>query len=257
MNIKERLQRVLQMVEESELLGSMSELDRDVILAELREVYSELKFGVESGVVRVDNEPLPTPPVAEVAETDDESDEDSEVEVELIFEDEEEIEDRSEEVEDRSEEVENKGEEEVEDKREEIEKDIPTFDAQPSTFDAQTSTPKRSVLLSLYEEESKPVIGELFSEKPSVADTIACPKGLAEITPVVSLRESIGVADKFMLIRELFDGDSDKYESAIASLDSQRSFDDCVIYITENYSWSAQSQATKTIMSLLQRKFNE
>lgn len=98
-------------------------------------------------------------------------------------------------------------------------------------------------------------MGEQFHETPSVADAIACPKGVAESTPVVSLRDAIGLADKFMLIRELFDGDSEAYESAIDNLDKQSSFDDCIIFVTENYTWSPNSQATKLMMDLLQRKY--
>jgi hypothetical protein len=99
-------------------------------------------------------------------------------------------------------------------------------------------------------------VGELFAEQPSVADVIARPKGVAEAAPVASLRGTIGVADRFMLIRELFDGNGDAYDKAIEALDAQPSFDDCVIYITEHFSWRAEREGTKYMMELLQRKFN-
>ena len=114
----------------------------------------------------------------------------------------------------------------------------------------------KSALLSLYEDAPTPVLGEQFHESPSVADTIACPKGVAESAPVASLREAIGLADKFMLIRELFDGNAEEYDKAIATLDRQPSFDDCIIYISENYTWSPSSAATKLVMELLERKYN-
>ena len=114
-----------------------------------------------------------------------------------------------------------------------------------------------SAILSLYEDAPAPVIGEQFHEKPSVADSIACPKGVAESAPVSSLRGAIGVADKFMLVRELFDGDADAYERAIDALEEQASFDDCVIYISENFAWRAQAEGTKFMMELLQRRYGE
>ncbi len=240
MNIKERLQRVLQIVEESELSGSMSELDRDVVLAELRELYLAVKFA------DTNNEESHEEVATECAGNE------PEVEFEIIY---------NEEEDEETENVELPAVEEpavAEPAVEPIAEPVAVEPAVAATPAPQPTPTKRSPILSLYEDEAaKPVIGDLFSEKHSVADTIACPKGVAESAPVASLRESIGVADKFMLIRELFGGDSDMYESAIANLDKQTSFDDCVIYITENYAWSAQSQATKTIMSLLQRKFNE
>ena len=209
----------------------------------MREAYAELKFGVESGKLRVENESLPTPPIAEVAETDDESDEDNEIEVELIFEDEGELPFKmpTEEVEEESEEIEEKIEEVVENL---------------STLNSPLSTPKRSALLSLYEDEPTPILGEQFHEAPSVADTIACPKGIAESAPVASLRESIGVADRFMLIGELFDGDAEAYDKAISVLEAQPSLEDAMIYIAENYTWSPNATATKFVMELLNRKYN-
>ena len=244
MNLKDRLQRMLQIVEESERVGSLAEIERDIILHELQEAYAELKFGqTENEKLKTENEVIEKPteelPVTPIAPIEEEVEEEPEVEVELIFD--EEAEGDSEEIEDRR--------EEIEDESEEIEENL-------STLNSQLSTPKRSALLSLYEDNPAPVLGEQFHEKPSVADAIACPKGVAESAPVASLREAIGVADKFMLIRELFGGDADAYEKAIDALEVQPSFDDCIIYIAEHYTWSPNSQATKLVMELLQRKYN-
>ena len=79
---------------------------------------------------------------------------------------------------------------------------------------------------------------------------------MAESAPIASLHGAIGLADKFLLIHELFGGDSEAYDRTINALDSQSSFDDCVIYIAENFTWSPNSEGTKLIMELLQRKYN-
>lgn len=236
MDLKMRLQRVLQIVEESEGVAALSDLERDIILAELRELYSEVKFGVathenscDKSIVApiaepvVSVEPVAEPVVEPVAEPV------VEPAVEL---------------------VEEPAVEEPVVAAVEKEEKI-------STLHSPLSTPKRSPLLSLYEDAPTPVVGEQFCEKQSVADSIACPKGVAESTPVASLRAAIGVADRFLLINELFAGDSNAYESAIEVLDAQPSLDDCVIYISENYSWRANAEGTKLIMTLLQRKYNE
>ena len=59
-----------------------------------------------------------------------------------------------------------------------------------------------------------------------------------------------------MLIRELFGGDADAYEKALDALEAQPSFDDCIIYITEHYTWSPNAESTKLVMELIQRKYN-
>ena len=291
MEVKARLQRALQILEDAERVGMLSDIERDILLTELREAYAELKYSderqetkderqsnveeesvveetVEESVVE-----LPIAPIAPITPTEEEQDEEQEetepeVEVELIFNEEE-----DEETENGKRRTENEEVAEVQvaesaeesaaelpitptEKSEEIEDNLSTLNSQLSTLNSQLATPKRSALLSLYEDAPTPVLGEQFHESPSVADTIACPKGVAESAPVASLREAIGLADKFMLIRELFDGNAEEYDNAITTLDKQPSFDDCIIYISENYTWSPNAQATKLVMELLQRKYN-
>ena len=285
MDLKTRLQRVLQIVEEAERVGSLSELERDIALSELREAYAELKFGTtENEKQKTENEEqseiAPTTPIIPIApttpiekvepEVDVEEEGEPEVEVELIFD-----ESESEETENGERKTENEQEQEQENEQNakckmqnaECRVDNSQFfprtpnasnasnDLNAPIVEEKLSTSKRSPLLSLY-EESAPIIGEQFHEAPSVADTIACPKGMAESAPIVSLHDAIGVADKFMLIRELFDDDVASYESAIEALDKQPSFDDCIIFIAEHYAWSPNLQATKLVMDLLQRKYN-
>ena len=259
---------MLQIVEESERVGALADIERDILLAELREAYTELKFGEERSeeigerseemgesseeiAEPIAEEPavaeLPITPIAPITPIDEDEDNDeSEVEVELIFEEEDEcpFEMPTEEE---------PAEEEVTEEEPTV-AELPIAPSTPTT--PTTPTSKRSALLSLYEDNPTPVLGEQFHETPSVADTIACPKGVAESTPVASLREAIGLADKFMLIRELFGGDAEAYDKAISELDEQPSFDDCIIYIAEHYTWSPNAESTKMVMELLQRKYN-
>ena len=293
MELKLRLQRVLQIVEETERVGAMSDLERDIILTELREAYSEVKFGAECVEQKAEHEVVapvvPQPEPEPQPEVEDGEEDEPEVEFEIIY-NEEDDEEESDEVENETPIVEPAPvavpepiaepapvvapEPVVEQKP--IVEPAPVVEERPqaavveervveaknieqknlaSELSAFSSTPRRSAILSLY-EESVPVVGEQFHETPSVADAISCPKAVAESAPLKSLRDAIGVADKFMLIRELFGGDNDAYEATIETLDKQPSFDDCVIYIAENCSWRAQSEGTKFMMELLQRKYN-
>ena len=260
MNVKERLQRVLQILEEAERAGALSNLEQDIVLADLREAYAEVKFG------KVECRELPSEvapeSVGDEPEVEDNECDEPEMEFEIIF-NEEESEDEELMME-NEESVEEAVEEPVEEElvavaEEAAVVETPNAPNVPTTSTAPIPKPtKRSPFLSLYEEEgAKPVVGELFREQTSVADTISCPKGVAECAPVASLRKAIGVADRFMLINELFGGDSDLYEQTIDQLDGMHSFDDCVIYISENFAWRPNSEGAKAIMALLQRKFNE
>lgn len=291
MEVKARLQRALQILEDAERVEMLSDIERDILLTELREAYAELKFGkTENGELKTENEEvaeeqvvepteesvveLPIAPIAPITPTEEEQDEEQEeaepeVEVELIFNEEEDEETENGELKTENEELKAENEEVAEEQVAESAEESaaesvaeePAVTEEPAVEKDELSSfvsrhSSKSALLSLYEDAPTPVLGEQFHESPSVADTIACPKGVAESAPVASLREAIGLADKFMLIRELFDGDGEAYDKAIDALDKQPSFDDCIIYISENYTWSPNAQATKLVMELLQRKYN-
>ena len=107
-------------------------------------------------------------------------------------------------------------------------------------------------------------------EKPTtLADSIPAPQTLADTlmahTPLAeeinharmrSLRDGIGLNDKFLMIRDLFDGDGEAYEEAINALDELETMDDCMIHIIENYAWNPDSEGSKFIMQLLERKLS-
>ena len=312
---------MLQILEDVERAGVMSDLEKDMILADLREAYSEVKFGV---VLSENNAPAQTEPEAEeIGEP--------EMEVELVFAEEDDAEVPTESEPEVESEVEPKSEVEAETPAEEpaeepsvapvvapiaaaavataivaeavatevaapiveavaesvvevaaepiaepivetvvepvvepivekpIEAETPAMDDELSIVNSQLSAnkPHRNAILSLY-DDAPAVVGEQFRDNStSVADMIASSaKSVASVAPIASLHGAIGVADKFMLVQELFGGDDAAYNAAINALDSLPSFDDCVIFISENYAWSPNSDGTKFMMELLQRKYN-
>ncbi len=271
MDLKLRLQRMLQIVESAERGGALADIERDILLEELRKAYAELKFG---NVECEADEAAPVTPFIPAEEESEEESEEKEIEVELLFAEDDEAENASE-----QEEQEEEREEQEEQAQEEKEPEPvtePVAEPEPIIVPEPTPAPEpipapiaeeldvltekskntRSAILSLYGDDPTPVIGESFQEAPSVADVISCPKGVAEAAPIESLGGAIGLADKFMLVRELFDGDNDAYNAAIEALDAQPSFDDCLIYIAEHYTWSSSSEGAKYMMELLQRKYN-
>lgn len=91
----------------------------------------------------------------------------------------------------------------------------------------------------------------------TLADTIAAPAPLAEeitASKIVSLSDGVGLNDKFLMIRDLFDGDEEAYEQAISDLDAEEDMDGCMVYIAENFEWNPNLEGAKFIMQLLSRK---
>ncbi len=68
------------------------------------------------------------------------------------------------------------------------------------------------------------------------------------------IRKAIGLNDKFLMIRDLFGGDEQKYEDTIDTLNEFEDLDECMIYIVENFRWNPDSEGAKLLVSLIERK---
>ena len=73
---------------------------------------------------------------------------------------------------------------------------------------------------------------------------------------ISDLRKAIGINDKFLMVRDLFGGDSDRYEATIETLNEFEDLDECMIYIVENFAWNPDSEGAKLLISLLERKLS-
>ncbi len=114
--------------------------------------------------------------------------------------------------------------------------------------------------LSRQQSDSVSVLGEVIhADQQTLADTFASGTTLASQLAQggESLRKMIALNDRFLLRAELFDDNQDLYEQAIEVLDNLPSLDDCMIYIAENYSWNANSEAAKLLFELLERRYGE
>ncbi len=90
-----------------------------------------------------------------------------------------------------------------------------------------------------------PTVGDSLGRRPDVA-------GWAEVSD--DLNRAISVGDRFVLLRDLFDGDQALCDRTLKRLSTFDDLDDCMIWITENFAWNANSEGAKLIMGLLERK---
>lgn len=109
------------------------------------------------------------------------------------------------------------------------------------------------------EEESQSVVlGDVLAmEQTTLADNLAEQMGADVATAVgsnLSLRQSIAINDKFILMRDLFAGSNDYYEMAIEKLDSFDNLDEAMLYIYDNFHWNPNSEGARLLMELLARK---
>ena len=118
--------------------------------------------------------------------------------------------------------------------------------ASQKTGVAETTSAKTDAPKYPFAAEPEPVLGEVLGgDVHTLADTIAAPKDMAsEIVRkerITDLKQAIGINDKFLLLRDLFGGDTERYERTIDRLNEFDDLDDCIIYISENYDWNPSS----------------
>ncbi|MCX6253090.1 MAG: hypothetical protein NTV31_01275 [Bacteroidia bacterium] len=72
--------------------------------------------------------------------------------------------------------------------------------------------------------------------------------------PLTNLSEAIGVNDRFLFIREIFDGNKDAYAQAISRLDNAESLTDARAVIMSYTGDSDENEAIKQLLDLVKRK---
>jgi hypothetical protein len=131
----------------------------------------------------------------------------------------------------------------------------PKSQPEPETPKPQPETPQH------HTETSKITLGDVMSEgRQTLGEVLAA--GRTDMASHIaaseasSLRSSIGLNDKFLMIRDMFAGDEGAYAEAIATLDEFTDLDEAIIYIHDTYDWSADSDGVKLLVELLERKLS-
>ncbi|MCW3786350.1 hypothetical protein [Plebeiibacterium sediminum] len=110
-------------------------------------------------------------------------------------------------------------------------------------------------------EDTAKTLGEsLIGEKKSVNDLIANNKEskLQQTLmgkPVADLTKSLGLNDRFMFQRELFEGKADVMKQTLLQLNEMPDFNTAQAFISSNFSWDNEQEATQAFYSYIKRKY--
>jgi len=72
--------------------------------------------------------------------------------------------------------------------------------------------------------------------------------------PIKDITKEIGVHDKFLFIKELFNGDNKLYDSTLQRVNQFDDIAEALIYIQENFSWNEHNKAANKFIDLIRRK---
>jgi len=73
--------------------------------------------------------------------------------------------------------------------------------------------------------------------------------------PIDDLASAIGINDKYKLIRELFNGNTEVYNQAIEKLNSATNFNEAFTYISSTFGWELEDEPVQFLLDLVRRKF--
>ncbi|MDD2385618.1 MAG: hypothetical protein PHP52_02425 [Bacteroidales bacterium] len=73
--------------------------------------------------------------------------------------------------------------------------------------------------------------------------------------PISDIKAAIGIGDRFLYIRELFNGNNDEFEENIIHLNSLNSFEEANNYLKEKYNWDYSQETVSNFINVVKRKY--
>ena len=105
--------------------------------------------------------------------------------------------------------------------------------------------------------QGQQVLGEVIGAgTTTLAEAVAASQPIVQTVQndrVNSLRNALGINDRFILIRDLFGGDGEAFERAIDELDAFEDFNECLVYMSA-YRWNPNCDGARMLMDLVTRK---
>ncbi len=121
----------------------------------------------------------------------------------------------------------------------------------------------RHATASLFDDT--PTIADKFQGSPTLHDKISHTKedkslaGKLQKNPIADLKKAIGINQKFAFINELFDGDSNSYNTAIDKINSFTEHQQAVSFIETElvpvYGWTPDGESYAQLQELISRRF--
>jgi hypothetical protein len=75
------------------------------------------------------------------------------------------------------------------------------------------------------------------------------------LSPLSDIKSGIGVGDRFLYIKELFQSDNNLYDSSINTLNQLGSMDEALNYIDSTFDWDPESPTVQTFLNLVKRRY--
>jgi hypothetical protein len=122
---------------------------------------------------------------------------------------------------------------------------------------------EEAVPKKIYKKENEsPILADKFSsesntfnDKPGIKKNEDDISDVLKSQPISSLLQAIGLNDKFIFIREIFNGNQEEYSQAISRLEGAGNLTDAKAVIMSYTGENSESDAVLQLLELVKRKF--
>jgi hypothetical protein len=209
-NLLSALEKIKQLISHYDDISEMPEIERDILLSAIRDMYSGLLLVPsvkQAPEIRTD---VPSSQLSATIEPVKSSSQDSEVTAKEAV----------------------------------IHDDIKTTKSDKEPVTPRKGSDKKKVRPEVLGEKLK---GEKHFVYESLAEKVVKQNISSQLQskPISKIISAIGINDKFKLIRDLFNEDSEAYAN----------FNEAVNYITTSFSWDMEDESVQFILDLVRRKF--
>jgi len=109
-------------------------------------------------------------------------------------------------------------------------------------------------------EQEAEILAEKFSAESSINENLAGQRGKDMDTkligqPIDNISRNIGINDRFLIIRELLNGDSDRFINLIKSLERAGNYHDAISLLEEEFSGSSEHEGVEILAGLVKRRY--
>jgi len=149
----------------------------------------------------------------------------------------------------------------------EEEKSTPDIQSKDEKPDIPAEKPSQDADFQLHDELESHEKKELHPEKQILGEKFVAGKSVNDLLleksksdsrfshlPVSNLGNAITTNDKFLLIRELFDGNADEYNETIRKIDAMDSIHEAAAFLRDHWGWK-KSETSLKFIDLVKRRF--
>jgi hypothetical protein len=140
-------------------------------------------------------------------------------------------------------------------------KQIPEPEAEPEPeIEPEPAPAAKPETAASTQTDSSSILAEKFSAESSINENLAekfgnDPNAKLVGQPIDNISRNIGINDRFFIIRELFEGESDRFTSLVNALDSAESYQAASSILKEQFAENMDHEGVEILSGLLKRRY--